>query len=318
MSSYLDILQMLASSPGTAPDTFAPPMPQPRPTLPGAITAPTQADMAPEVGLRDLSEPTSGLGGYWQRVAEASGGEPFGPVRYIRGSSRDPFTGRTRDSSPLMGLLALATGFANAKAKRSLTEKAKRDLFASKEDAAAAQRQKQRDEAFAAAKKAASETRDLRKKSEDSKRQALTKRAEEMARAINDRVTRAASAPDAQSQANFMADAKRIQTDLQRVLSDPLMAGFNGAGLPVGGLPAMTPRPARPAPILGTVEAKKAAAPKKPKAKLTPNEKFIYGQMVNEKGIKTREQAETYFQAPSVKAALQQTASSADSILTHF
>lgn len=89
-------------------------------------------------------------GSLWERLGDA-GGLPHIP---FYGGER----GSTR-SHPLLALLALASGYANARSSLALKGRADRLSFASKEEQRVAQRQAERDKTFARARSLADETR---------------------------------------------------------------------------------------------------------------------------------------------------------------
>lgn len=281
----------------------------------------------------ELPEPSR-----WQRLLAQLGesGTRLPSPRFIPG----------RDSGA-NAALALLSGFLNAKAGRAAADMgARRDFFKS-QVSDIERRTKERNDAFATARTAAADVRKARAKSDADKRAVLEKRAEQMTQAIQARIAAASGAP-AEQQANIRADVARLQSDLGRVLSDPLMAGYNRAGLPVGGLPAMTPRPARPAPIRGTVEDKRtrsrgggiepvdtsalmsdgifanpfdkrtSRAANGKKVEPSENENVLLAKMKNQAGITTRREAAQYLSDPSIQSLISKIGANPAVVIAQF
>lgn len=101
--------------------------------------------------------------GYWERVGAASGGTPFKSLVPVRtGYERNPFTGRSRNTSPIMALLAIGQALANVKAGQGLTKATERQLFARSQADEAAQRVASRDASFKDAREQSRKVREGR------------------------------------------------------------------------------------------------------------------------------------------------------------
>lgn len=251
-----DLIRAAGLAGGTEADSaYREPTPAPRPSLGLGIDLFTGAPRA--IGgqaMEAATEPPQRLpgpsgeydspghaGSIWERIG-ALGDLPHVPF-YTEGRHR---------SNPLLALLALASGYANARGHLAQNDKLERLQFANKEEQAVASRKAERDQAFLRARETAGQLR--------REKQAITeRRIEQMNSAIGDHETRLQAwkihASSAQTQeeldtakrqaAGEQAAIDRIRRDLSKLTGETALeqAGIAAPTGEVPGLPSAPPRP---------------------------------------------------------------------------
>jgi len=276
-------------------------MVQPRNTAVSTVLRPSP--LLPETTAQ-LPEP-SGMDAFWQRVGGATGGDVFGHVPFRAGYSKDPFTGKSQNSSPLMALLALASGYANAKARRGMKAGEEAKLFRKREQSAADARVKERNDAFTDARTKAAKVREER-------RTQMQKAIEKHRAAADAADARARSAGSPTVQANHiaardaaLAQASQVEADLAK------LEGRAPKSQPaVPKIQAPAPKPARAA-----AAPKPAAAPKAKKLSEATQQTI---DKMRRSGVKTFAEAVLFVQDPEMNFKLNRLGVDSTSVVEAF